>query len=381
MAIEITAKSEDKRKRVTNLHFKPNLNLNLNLNHLLQRKPKTQDRIFFTEQLSLLLETGTALHAALASLCRLATTPVLKKIINTLREDVVHGKSFSMALKQHPEFFNKAYVNLVDAAENGGFLDKVLIQLKVMDEKRERLKSKVTNALIYPGFLMFFSVSVVIFVLTIVFPKFADLFSRISSDLPGSTKMLMAASNLLINHLLLVSVSFISSVAGLVYWIKTEKGKKYLDKAKLSVYFVKDIFIELYLVQSLRLMSLSLSNGVSVMDTLEACKDVVENSEFNKFMQSLQENVKEGEGFASGFEQAAFIPSTVKQMIRTGDESGSLEHVMNRIADYYEAGLEKRLERFTRLVEPVMLIVMGGVVGVIVSSLILPIFKLSKAVG
>jgi len=126
---------------------------------------------------------------------------------------------------------------------------------------------------------------------------------------------------------------------------------------------------------------MSMANGVSVMDTLEACKGVVSNNVFNRFIAQLQVYVEEGAGFSTGFEEAGFIPATVKQMIRTGDDTGNLPHVMARVADYYERELEKKLALFARLVEPIMLLVMGAVVGLIVSSLILPIFKLSRAVG
>ena len=131
----------------------------------------------------------------------------------------------------------------------------------------------------------------------------------------------------------------------------------------------------------MRLMSMSLANGVSAIDTLSACSEVVTNKVFNRFLATIKVNVEEGAGFASGFEQATFIPPTVKQMISTGDSTGNLSKVMARIADYYERELEKKLTVFTRLIEPVMLLVMGVVVVLLVSSLMLPIFKLSRAVG
>lgn len=346
-----------------------------------QKKPDVQDRIFFTEQLALMLETGIALYEALKAFSTLEVKPEVKSIILQLTEDVEDGKTFSAALSQHPTFFSRAYVNLVAAAESGGFLDKVLAELMEMDEKREKLKSTVISALVYPAFLILFSIAVVIFVLVAVFPKFAVLFERISDELPGSTKFLMAASNVLINYWwLIVPVIVLGSVA-CVYWLRSQRGIEITDRLKLSMFVVKDIFIQLYLIQSMRLMSMSLSNGVSVMDTLEACREVVNNNVFNRFITQLQTHVDEGAGFALGFEQAEFIPATVKQMIKTGDNTGNLPQVMARIAEYYERELEKKLALFARMVEPIMLLVMGTVVGLIVSSLILPIFKLSRAVG
>ena len=351
------------------------------LGGLLQKKPEVQDRIFFTEQLALMLEAGMALHEALKAFCTLDIKPEVKTIIESLMNDVEEGRTFSAALSRHTGFFSSAYINLVAAAENGGFLDRVLIELKEMDEKREKLKATVVSAMVYPAFLVLFSLGVVVFVLVFVFPKFAELFARISDQLPGSTKVLMAASHALINYWwLFIAVTLLLVVAG-HYWLRTSHGIETMDRLKLSVYMIRDIFVQLYLVQSMRLMAMSMDNGVSVMDTLDACREVVRNNVFNRFIAQLQVHVEEGAGFSTGFEQASFIPATVKQMIRTGDDTGNLPQVMARVADYYERELEKKLALFARLVEPIMLLVMGAVVGLIVSSLILPIFKLSRAVS
>ena len=351
------------------------------LGGLLQKKPDVQDRIFFTEQLALMLEAGMALHEALKAFCTLDIKPEVKTIIESLMNDVEEGRTFSAALSRHTGFFSSAYINLVAAAENGGFLDRVLIELKEMDEKREKLKATVVSAMVYPAFLVLFSFGVVVFVLVFVFPKFAELFARISDQLPGSTKVLMAASHALINYWwLFIAATFLLVIAA-HYWLRTAHGIETMDRLKLSIVMIRDIFIQLYLVQSMRLMAMSMDNGVSVMDTLDACREVVRNNVFNRFIAQLQVHVEEGAGFSTGFEQASFIPATVKQMIRTGDDTGNLPQVMARVADYYERELEKKLALFARLVEPIMLLVMGAVVGLIVSSLILPIFKLSRAVG
>jgi type II secretory pathway component PulF len=348
---------------------------------LMQKQPDVQDRIFFTEQLALMLETGMALHEALKAFCTLDIKPGLKTIVLSLMNDIEEGKTFSAALGKNAAFFSSAYINLVAAAEVGGFLDRVLVELKEMDEKREKLKSTVVSAMVYPAFLIVFSLGVVVFVLVFVFPKFAELFARISDQLPGSTKVLMAASHALINYWwLFIAVILLFVIIG-QYWLRTAHGTETMDRLKLSVVMIRDIFVQLYLVQSMRLMAMSMANGVSVMDTLEACREVVRNNVFNRFIAQLQVHVEEGAGFSTGFEQAGFIPATVKQMIKTGDATGNLPQVMARVADYYERELEKKLALFARLVEPVMLLVMGGVVGLIVSSLILPIFKLSRAVG
>ena len=351
------------------------------LQSLSKRRPGVNERLFFTEQLSLLLETGTPLHAALQSLRKQVNNLGMAKVIDALLEDVTSGKSFSHALSKHPTLFSGTYVSLVGAAEEGGFLDKVLLELMHMDEKREELRSSVVSALSYPGFLVIFSVFVVIFVLVVVFPKFSDMFISIADQLPTTTIVLMHSSHFLILYWIPLSVSIIFTLATLGWWLRTDSGKAILDRLKLKVVGLRDIFLQIYLIQSLRVLGMSMANGVSVRDALVSCHEVVPNKVFQIFLTSVENKVNEGEGFAAAFQMADFIPPIVTQMVTTGEETGNLPKVLTRVADYYERELAKKLQAFSRMVEPIMLIVMGGVVGLIVSALILPIFKLSQTVG
>jgi type II secretory pathway component PulF len=347
----------------------------------LAKKIGMKERIFFTEQLSMLLETGTPLHMALQALGNQVDNPAMQKIIAGLNENVTSGKSFSYALAQFPDMFPVSYVNLVAAAEEGGFMDKVLLELMKMDEKRDELRRTVVAALSYPGFLVGFSFFVVIFVLVVVFPKFSDLFSSIADKLPASTIVLMKASHILIEYWIPMTAGLVLSIGALVWWLRSANGRAALDRMKLRIFMVKDIFIQIYLIQSMRVLGLSLDNGVSVPDALASCREVVTNRSFQKFLIGVEDRVNEGGGFAAAFQNVAFIPPLVRQMVATGEETGNLPKVLGRIADYYERELARKLAAFARMVEPVMLIVMGCVVGLIVSSLILPIFKLSQAVG
>ncbi|MEE8342925.1 MAG: type II secretion system F family protein [Gammaproteobacteria bacterium] len=345
------------------------------------RKPGVQERMFFTEQLSLLLETGTAIYPALASLKAQIKNPTMLKVVGTLMEDISEGRTFAVALSRYPELFSATYVNLVAAAESGGFLDQVLLELMKLDDRREELRRTVISALTYPVFLIVFSFAVVVFVLMVVFPKFEDMFSTIRDQLPITTLLLMDASKLLTEHWMSIGLGTVAVLVGIGYWIKTSQGQRVLDQLKMRVFYFRDIFIEGYLIQSLRVLGLSMANGVSVMDALQSCREVVKNRIYQEFIAEVANKVKEGEGFAQAFQTAKFIPPTVRQMVTTGEETGNLPRVLARVADYYERELAKRLNTFSRLVEPIMLLLMGAIVGVIVSSLILPIFKLSRAVG
>lgn len=339
-----------------------------------------RERMMFTERLALLLETGVSLHAALKGLAGQTDDPRLKRITSALCDEIVEGYPLSAALAHHPAMFPPAYVNLVAAAESGGFLPQVLQQLIDMDEKAERLRNTLFAALSYPAFLMFFSVATIVFVLVGVFPKFADMFERIRADLPLSTLILMSISDLLRQHWPWVLGACGAMLAGAVSWLQQPAARGTIDALKLRLPMVRDLFAQIYLTQALRVMGLSLANGVPAVDALQACRDLVKNSTFARFIESVTQQVTEGRGIAPAFEESAFIPPLVRQMIRTGEDTGNLAKVMMRIADFYDRELTRRITVLSKLAEPLMLLIMGAVVGIIVSSLILPIFKLSRAV-
>ncbi len=340
-----------------------------------------RDRMFFTEQLALLLETGTSLYNALEALRNQTANPALADVIDRLVADVAEGKAFSHALSQHPEVFPGSYVNLIAASEGGGFMHEILYELLQMEEKKEELKSTLVSAFSYPAFLLAFSLAVVVFVLIVVFPKFGTLFTSIQDQLPATTKILMAMSDGLRQHWIYLLSGAGAVLVGGLRWAATAAGRQTLDRLKLRVPVVRDIFTQLYMVQLLRVLGLSLANGVTVVDALKASREVVDNSVFRRFLDGVQNLVAEGRGLAAGFQDADFVPPTVKHMVATAEESGNLAKVMSRLADFNEAQLSKRLATFSKMAEPIMLLVMGAVVGLLVSSLILPIFKLSRAVS
>lgn len=346
-----------------------------------QQKISHKDRKFFTEQLALLLETGSNMQASLLALKNQTDKPAMSALIQQLLEDVEQGRQFSTALARRPDVFSQTYVNLIAASEDGGFMHQVLEQLLEMEEKREQLRQTLFSALSYPLFLLVFALGVIVFVLVVVFPKFAELFTLIADQLPITTVFLMATSEFIQHYWISIIISAVFLLGAFKAWSRSEHGQYKLAWAKLNLPVFRDIFQQLYLVQSLRVLSMSLGNGVNVMDSLHACRDVVRNQLFQRFIRQVEENVQQGKGVATGFQNTRFIPPVVAQMIKTGEESGNLPRVMQRLANYYEAELSARLQTLSRLAEPFMLLIMGAVVGLIVSSLILPIFKLSRAVG
>jgi len=343
------------------------------------RAPGLRERAIFTERLALLLETGVPLHAALQSLLDQSDQPQLRAMIATMCDDILAGERFSTALARHP-LFPSTYVNLIAASEAGGFMADVLVQLVEMDEKEERLRSTLVAALSYPLILLAFSFGVVLFILVSVFPKFAAMFASIHDQLPWTTRGLMVASQVLTEHGAIAAAVAAALVGGGWMLVRRPDVRIAVDRAKLRLPVLREIFARIYLTRLLRVMGISLERGVTILATLEACRAVVPNADVQRFIRDLENDVTEGKGIAAGFQDSGFVPVAVRQMIATGEETGTLGRVMSRISDSYDRELTRHLARLSKMAEPVMLLVMGILVGTIVSSLILPIFKLSRSV-
>lgn len=339
-----------------------------------------RERMHLTERLELLLETGIPLHAALEALEGQAAREPLRRAIERLRLSVAEGSSFSAALAAQPEVFPRSYVNLVAAGETGGFLPEVLRRVREMDEKREELNSVLLSALAYPVFLALFALAVVVFILVFVFPKFAALFAMISDQLPLTTVLLMGLSDALVRYWAVLLLAGGAMAGGAWYWVRTPGGATALDRLAFGVPVVRDVVVQLHVVQFMRVVSLSLTHGVTLLDALSACREIARSPAFRRFLDDLAVRVREGGTIAGGFESAAFLPALVQQMVATGEETGNLAGVAARVADFYEREWRRKLAIIAKIAEPAMLLVMGVVVGVIVASLILPIFKLSRAV-
>ncbi len=366
--VEATAEKKQKRQLTFTLPGQGNM-------------VRSTDRMFFTEQLALLLETGESLYGALTTIVKQTENPRMREIVEQVAQNVSEGLSFGKALSLHEDVFSSTYVNLIGASEAGGFIHEVLQQLLDMDKKREELRSTLVSAATYPAFLIAFSIAVVIFVLVVIFPKFGAMFESIHDQLPVTTKALMAVSDMLRNNWIVIVAGLGASIVALRQWLISEAGRARIDHMQLHVPGVRGIFTQIYLVQSLQVLSMSLVNGVSVMDSLDACRDVVKNSVFRRLINNVEEKVQSGAGVAAGFAEADYLPDLAKHMIATGEQTGNLGKVMGRIAVYYETQLTKKLGALSKLAEPIMLLVMGVIVGILVSSLILPIFKLSRAVS
>jgi type II secretory pathway component PulF len=342
------------------------------------RKISAEEIMFFTNQLFLMLDIGTALNISLSSISGQIKNPSFKKVIADITDQVEGGHLLSDALGRHPRIFSDVYVSLVKAGENTGQLKEMLERVVELHEKQKKFVSMIKKSLTYPGILCFMSVAVVLFLLAYVFPRFANVFEQIEDVLPASTKLLMFLSNSLRSYWPAVMIITALICWGIYMFIRSEKGKLIVDRLKISAPLVANIYMKIYLTMTMRTLGFLMGSNISLIDALMIARRGTSNVVFAVFIDKITENVKEGRGMTPAFAQASFIPDTVKQMVKTGEESQNVSKVMLRLSDYYEGETDNQLKKFASIVEPLLLVIMGVVVGGIVTSIILPIFRMSS---
>jgi type II secretory pathway component PulF len=352
----------------------------LDMNVSFSRGISTRELIFFSSQLSLMIEIGTPLNEGLTSIARQIKNPVFKKAITGLVEDVEAGNLLSTSMESYPNLFSEVYVSLIKAGENSGELKEMVDRAVMVQEKQEKFIATLKKAMTYPLILCGVSVAVVVFLLTFVFPRFAVLFEDIKDILPASTKFLLYVSNS-IRTSWIYPVLFVGIIAAGAYtFAKSTKGRLIIDTLKMSLPGINQIFVRVYLVQMMRTLGFLMICNVPLMDALLITRRGVNNLVFVKFIDKTARNLEEGKGMSISFTESAFIPESAKQIVKTGEDTQNISKVMLKLSDYYENEIDDQMRKFTTIIEPLLLIFMGVVVGVIVMSLILPIFKLSKMV-
>ena len=336
--------------------------------------------IFFVDQLSLMLSTGIPLNKSIQTISFQVRNSAFRQILQNIIRDIEDGRLLSEAMSKYPDVFSSVYISMIMAGESGGFLKEMLERIVSLETKNQEFLATIKAALYYPVFLSVFAVSVVLFIIVYVFPKFGSMFEEIYDSLPVTTKVLMASSNFFISYW-----HFIIIFAGISWYmvfkfISGDKGRMYVDTIKLRIPLIKDFFIKVYVSRLMRTLGALVNGNVPLLDSLTISSGVVGNKVFAKLIDNIYESVEGGKTISQPVSESPYFPEIVKQMISTGEDTGTLDKVMPRLADYYDKDIEMTLKKITTVMEPVLLVVMGGVIGVIVISLILPIFKLTKSI-
>jgi type IV pilus assembly protein PilC len=343
-------------------------------------KPKTKHVLDFTTQLAVMMRAGINLRSALDGIADQTEHPTFRRVVLGLKADVESGKQFSEALQRHPKLFGSLYVNMVRASEMSGSFSDMLDRIAEYINQQMETKRMVVGAAIYPAVIGVMAVVVTIFLLAFVLPRFYVVFEGKEEILPWATKFLMGLSNFVVANKIYLIAGLVLVFGGMFGFGKTEVGGFFFDKVKLNFPVVKTMFKALYISRSLQTMGQLINAGVPMLDTIAITGDISGNRLYRGMWKSVYTSVKQGKKVTAPLQKTKLLPKSVVQMVAAGEDSGKLGEVLDEVSAYYYKRLRDAIKTVTGMIEPVMIIVMGSVVGFIAMAIVLPIFKMSQVV-
>lgn len=347
------------------------------------KKVKTDALVMFTRQLSAMVSAGVPLLRALSSLEEHAESPALKKILATIIKDVESGSPIADALEKHPSTFNAVYVNMVRAGEAAGILDDILKRLALQQEKSASIRKKVKSAMTYPTVLMVITILAFFGLMLFVIPQIGTIIQDMGgpdAELPGLTRAMLAISAFMIGYWYIVFPAIGGSIYGLLRYIKTPGGKKQFDTIILKTPPVKGIIRKVAVAQFTRTFSALMGAGVAVIEALTVSSRAIGNTVYGDAIARAAEEVKNGKPLSKIIEEDPLFPPIVAQMLLVGEETGQTDVVLVKVADFYEEEVDVAIDGISSIIEPVMIVVMGGMVGVIAASVMMPIAGMSQSI-
>lgn len=342
--------------------------------------PSARDVHNFTNQLAVMIRAGISIRSAVEGIADQVQNPKFKAMLNQMKRDLEAGKQFSDALSRYPKVFSPLYINMVKASELSGGFAKMLDRIANYLAQQIETRSQVVGAMIYPGIIGSMAVFTTVFLLTFVLPRFMVIFEGKEAVLPAPTRMLLALSNFMINYWYVLILSLGAGIWGFIMMIRTDWGSIWWDKVKLSVPLFKKMFRALYINRSLNTMGQLINAGVPMLDTLAITAEISGNALYRRMWRAVYAAVKQGKRISAPLARSPLLPRSVVQMIGAGEESGKLGEVLDEVSEFYARELKAVIKNVTAMIEPLMIVAMGSVVGFIAMSIILPIFKLSQLV-
>jgi type IV pilus assembly protein PilC len=343
--------------------------------------PGSKDILNFTNQLAVMIRAGISIQDVLEAIGEQNENKKFRKIILDLKKQIEAGQSFSQALAEYPNVFSNLYINMIAAAEVSGSMSSMLQKLAEYLDREAETRSQIKGAMVYPIIIAVMAVLVTVFLLCFILPRFTAIFAGKEDQLPAPTKILMATSAFLRHFWFLILPAIAAAIWGFLYFINTTSGRLWWDKTKLVLPLIRKMCRSLYITRSLHTMGVLLHAGVPILNTLSITAQIAGNVLYKNMWLAVYENVRQGKKIASSLFQYNLMPSSVVQMIRSGEDSGSISDVLRDVSEYYARELKTTIKTVTSMIEPLMIILMGFVVGFIAMSIILPIFKMSRVVA
>jgi type IV pilus assembly protein PilC len=342
---------------------------------------KAKDLVIFSRQLATLVSAGVPIVQGLNILEEQIESPNFKKVITGVRSDIESGIAIADALKKHPKAFTELYVSMIRAGETGGVLDAILERLSAYLESAEALKSKVKGAMVYPTVVAGVAGSVTLFLLVGVIPTFKKVFASFGHELPLPTQILMNFSDILRAHLFMILCLPVAFFFAFRSWYKTETGRTEVDKLAIRLPVMGDLVKKVAVAKFTRTLGTLIKSGVPILQALDTVAKTSGNRVIELTIMKARESIREGEKIADPLKASGVFPPMVLQMISVGEETGNLETMLTKIADFYDQEVDTAIKAMTSLIEPAVICVMGVVIGAIVICMFLPIFEMSSLAG
>jgi len=339
------------------------------------------DLVIFTRQLATMIDAGLAMVQSLQGLAEQTTNKVMRDVIKDVCARVESGDSFSEALQKHPKAFDRLYVSMVSAGEKGGLLAEILARLATYLENTARLRKKVKSSLMYPSVVSVVAVLITVFLLVKVVPVFGDVYSGFGAKLPAPTQFLIDVSNFLKSYLLYFIVAAGGAVWGWFYFIKTPAGREFWDNRRIKLPIFGPIAHKICLARFTRTLASLVRSGVPILEVLQIVSQTVGNVMMEKAIKVAATDIERGQSISSALSKHPIFPSMVIRMITAGEQTGKIDNMLERISDFLDEEIETVLSGLTAMIEPILIVFLGVVIGGMVICMFLPIFKLSEVVS
>lgn len=351
----------------------------LNLEFEFMHSVSNKDIVILSRQVSTLFQA----HVSPLRIFRLLSAEVenvqLQKVMNKIVDDLQAGSSISRAMSAHPQVFSSFYVNMVRAGEESGSLEKSFLYLADYLDRSYEIIAKARNALVYPAFVVAIFIGVMALMLTLVIPKIAQILTDSGQELPIYTKIVIGLSDFMVNYIAFILIALAAGGAALWRFSKTAVGRRTIDEIMISLPVLGNLQRKLLLTRICDNLSTMLSSGVSMVQALEVTSDVVDNLVFKEVIQSALFEVKGGRSFADSIAEYPEIPTVLSQMVRVGEETGSLSEIMTTLANFYRREVYQAVDTLIGLIEPAMIVMLGLGVGVLLASVLMPIYNLTNS--
>ncbi len=343
---------------------------------------KTKDKVLFSRQLSTLINAGLPLVQSLRSVAQQTVNKPLKVVINQLISDVEAGTAFSVALAKHPRVFNRVYVSLIEASETSGTLDQGLERLADQQEKDADIIAKVRGAMIYPLIVMLVMMCVMGFMIVKVLPQVQSIYAGLPNvQLPFITRFLLAISHFITHQWWIVVILLVLSGVFGSRWARTLGGRQVIDKIKMRGWPIGPLFMKLYMARFARTGTTLVASGVPLIHVMEITADAVDNVHIANSLKRAIEKVKGGKSLSESIDKDPNFLELVPNMLRIGEQSGALETMLAKVAEYYEKEVDNEVKAISTIIEPVMMVIMGIMALIIVAAILLPIYGLVNQSG